>query len=310
MIGESSSPRARRPPFNDQDADLIIRSSDQVHFHVHKLILAKASPVFRDMMTLPQSSTGSEGLDPPVVDVTEHSKTLDMLLCLSYPTTPPFQGLDGLWQVLEAASKYQMDSAREHVRNYLSGFVHEAPMRVYALACGYGFDDLAQTVAAHTLSAPDALLQEANVEELELISARTYDRLLRYRQRCSDAASAVTDVPRWCRTPHWIPNCNNPDIFAFFQCQECANRRHKLWISGCHRYPTSYWLEYMERTKAALKTQPHAPVVSSSAMLLPVVQHASKCSFCSERIMDDLMRFAELLEQEVARVVSEVKLSL
>ncbi|KAI0255963.1 hypothetical protein BJV78DRAFT_1113987, partial [Lactifluus subvellereus] len=41
-------------PFDDADADIILRSSDQVNFHVYKVILSVASPFFKDMFSLPQ----------------------------------------------------------------------------------------------------------------------------------------------------------------------------------------------------------------------------------------------------------------
>jgi hypothetical protein len=56
-----ASPRPKPPkkvaeaPFDDDmEADLILRSSDQVHFYVDKKILTLASPIFADKFsTLP-----------------------------------------------------------------------------------------------------------------------------------------------------------------------------------------------------------------------------------------------------------------
>lgn len=43
-------PREAGPPFDDEDADLILRSSDGVDFRVHKLFLIKAFHTFDDML--------------------------------------------------------------------------------------------------------------------------------------------------------------------------------------------------------------------------------------------------------------------
>ncbi|KAI0272559.1 hypothetical protein BC834DRAFT_857294 [Gloeopeniophorella convolvens] len=37
------------PPFDDADADIILRSTDNVDFRVYSVILSKASAVFRDL---------------------------------------------------------------------------------------------------------------------------------------------------------------------------------------------------------------------------------------------------------------------
>ena len=69
-------------PFNDADADVILRSSDNVYFKVFKLLLSMGSPLFKDMFSLPQSASASEdgtsetkgGL--PVIQVSETAKIL------------------------------------------------------------------------------------------------------------------------------------------------------------------------------------------------------------------------------------------
>ena len=58
---KASSVSIAPAPFNnvDLDADLIFRTSDNVDFYVHKLILKKASSFFADMLTLAQDTTCS-----------------------------------------------------------------------------------------------------------------------------------------------------------------------------------------------------------------------------------------------------------
>ncbi|KAI0067662.1 hypothetical protein BV25DRAFT_847656 [Artomyces pyxidatus] len=52
------------PPFHDDDADVILRSSELVDFRVHKRTLSQASPVFRSILTqLPNAITS---VDPPI----------------------------------------------------------------------------------------------------------------------------------------------------------------------------------------------------------------------------------------------------
>ena len=63
-----------RSPFDDPDADIVIRSAEGISFRLYKVILSKASSVFRDMFTLPD---GQSHRGPQTVDVSEDADTLD-----------------------------------------------------------------------------------------------------------------------------------------------------------------------------------------------------------------------------------------
>ena len=67
------------------DANLIIRSSDSVDFQVHKSVLAMVSPIFREMLSLPQPSDGESVGGLPVVELSEDSDLLNSLVSLLYP---------------------------------------------------------------------------------------------------------------------------------------------------------------------------------------------------------------------------------
>ncbi len=70
------------------DANFLIRSSDLAIFRVHKLVLAMASPFFKDLLSLPQPSD-SESVDGlPVVQLPEDSELLSSLLSMLYPIHP------------------------------------------------------------------------------------------------------------------------------------------------------------------------------------------------------------------------------
>ena len=93
------------PPFDDDDADIILRSSDQVEFLVYKVILSKASPVFKTMFSLPQPATD---IARPIVDLAENSKVLAAVLSAIYPHTSVAANplsLDDLIATLDAARK-------------------------------------------------------------------------------------------------------------------------------------------------------------------------------------------------------------
>ena len=95
LVQEREDPQSRinpaispLEPSDASDANLVIRSSDLVNFKVHKVVLAVASPFFKDLLSLPQppDSESVDGL--PVVQLSESSGLLSTLVSMMYPLHP------------------------------------------------------------------------------------------------------------------------------------------------------------------------------------------------------------------------------
>ncbi|PIL24761.1 hypothetical protein GSI_12647 [Ganoderma sinense ZZ0214-1] len=177
-------------PFTYSTADIVFRSSDDVFYKLHKLVLSLASDFFNDMFELPQPMTElnpsarptddqeHDGL--PVIPVSEPSSVLTPLFLLCYPLESPDPDLTTITQVravLEAAIKYDARKAVKITRGRLRELMPSAPLRVYAIACRLGFEDDARDAAkeVHAQKARDGY-----VEELEDIPFGAYHRLLYY----------------------------------------------------------------------------------------------------------------------------------
>ncbi|CDO73315.1 hypothetical protein BN946_scf185008.g77 [Trametes cinnabarina] len=165
-------------PFDRDDADLIIPSSDQVDFHVHRLVLSLASPVFAAMFAIPQPP----GTDPhrPLEDVTEDSDTLDVFLRICYPfADPTLESLDRIRVVLPAATNYEAEAVIASMKRMLSqsDLLTSDPLRVFAIACLFQLEDQAR--AAAEKAAMDNRIAEKTCPELDMISAGAYYRLRR-----------------------------------------------------------------------------------------------------------------------------------
>ncbi|KAF8986377.1 hypothetical protein BDQ17DRAFT_1492878 [Cyathus striatus] len=122
-------------PFdNENGADLIIRSSDNVQFYVHKLILSLASSFFRDMFSLPQNGDHNGSLS--MLEMSEASSTVDKILRLCYPVHDP---VINEWVpavgILQAVIKYQMDEAISIMTERFKLFIPLSPGGVYGFAC-------------------------------------------------------------------------------------------------------------------------------------------------------------------------------
>jgi hypothetical protein len=149
------------PEYSDMpNADIILRSSDSVDFHVHKSVLVASSPFFRDMFSLPQSPNDAGDDALPVVDLSEDAETLNSLVSMLYPVVReiPHYSNDIL-TLLTAATKYDMDAVQSFIRAEVSrrGLLSSScpgVFHAYALAYSKGLIPEMATAARHTLGHP------------------------------------------------------------------------------------------------------------------------------------------------------------
>ncbi|ETW80406.1 hypothetical protein HETIRDRAFT_101564 [Heterobasidion irregulare TC 32-1] len=142
------------PPFDDTDADIVLRSSDDVDFYVHKWPLSRASSVFEDMFSIPSPNAPSNADDLkdglPVVRVAEDYQTLDIVLRLCYPRDQQTLTLDvpSIRQLLPALEKYEMLKDMTEILEPMMLAAAETDSRaMYAIACRYQMLKLANRIA-------------------------------------------------------------------------------------------------------------------------------------------------------------------
>src|SRR5712671_6654536 len=173
-------------PFDDSDADLILRSKPSeptrendhgvaTQFRVHKVFLTKASPVFKKLL--------SE---------------------IHYPTNVARpRTLESIMKTCAAAKKYSMPSASALFRamaycpRMASVVTTQNAFRAFALAFEEGLTDEAFEAALGTLSLPHTI--ETYREDLCIASGPALYALWRYRPKSSQAIATgiqecVTEV--------------------------------------------------------------------------------------------------------------------
>lgn len=138
--------------FEAPDADVILRSLDGKDFRVHKVILSLASPVFQDMFSLPQSTEPPSQI--PTIDVPEPSDILEPFIQYLYPRSPPKIPDTTMWAALYTiADKYNAEAVMDPLRDMLiPRFLETSPIRVYALASHWGFEEEAKSASRRTLT--------------------------------------------------------------------------------------------------------------------------------------------------------------
>ena len=177
------------------DADsIIVRSSDQAYFRIHKSVLAISSPFFKDLLSRPQPPDAETFDGLPVVSLPEDAGLLNSLITLLYPITPVIpDSYQKAFALLAVCQKYEMESVQFIIRAAIKVGKFPAPVKAeafsaYAIASGMGLVPEVEDAARLTLGRP--MTFESLGEGLRLFKGRALCDLVRYRGK-------NTDVPLW-----------------------------------------------------------------------------------------------------------------
>ena len=117
------------------DANIILRSSDQAKFRVHKSLLAMSSPFFDDLFSLPEPSDDEliDGL--PVIQLSEDGDVLNTLVSLLYPIAGIIPGsYEKVFALLAACQKYEMVSLQSYIRAEIQRGTFPVPVEAEAFS--------------------------------------------------------------------------------------------------------------------------------------------------------------------------------
>lgn len=306
---QSCTPVPSSHPFNHPNADVILRSSDKdpVDFRVYKLLLSLASPFFSEIFKLPQPSTPSvysdECCDPggvPIVQMTEDRETLRLLLSLCFPVSvcqiPRFSSLQELQKVIEAAFKFEMEGLQKHLRTELIAlrFIEAQPLRAFAIAYRYGWDEEARKAARYTLRHH---INPIFVSELGYISGATYYRLQEYHRMCAEVASSrVTLQPVLAE---------HDDAWSWVTCKRCPGT-----LTSNRDFPEvrSWWSGWIYKVAEEVRARPWGEAVKKWDILQDTLRQAEVCPNCAKRAREDLEAFSLMLAVEIERDISLVRI--
>ena len=186
--------------FNVPGGDIILRTqgSPNRDFKVHRLVLSLASPVFRDMFSIPQPRS-NDLLDVgivEVIDVADSPQALDLILRLIYPfPSPKVDSLELLVEGLIIADKYDIDGARGRLRESLNKFAQEAPLRAYAVASRFGLDEEMNTIAPFTTCINLPSLTNLP-DDFDYVPAKAYHKLVVFHaQYRTEIEAIIHSVP-------------------------------------------------------------------------------------------------------------------
>jgi BTB/POZ domain len=133
-------------PFDDPDADIIIRSHDSQVFRVLKLYLIKSSPVLQELIQEATSKSPDTTILPdagtplPVVNMSDSGAILSSLFTFIFPMSSALPDtVKETIELISAAQKYKMSSVLSFIRGTIAlqdpPFIRqENAFHVYSLA--------------------------------------------------------------------------------------------------------------------------------------------------------------------------------
>ncbi|THG94661.1 hypothetical protein EW026_g6850 [Hermanssonia centrifuga] len=329
--------------FTKPEADVIVRSSDEIEFRVHKFILSTASCIFADTFSVPQPESfkvvddelddegGEDGEDDlPIVALTEDAETLRVILRTLYADgISTIEDLGLLARVLAAAEKYEMAGIISTLAPFLhtTRFLESEPLRVFAIAYHFTLTEAILMAAKATLLHPSP---SSLPPELECLPTHVYHKLLLYRTRCE--ATIESTLVDWMSV--WIgfeePPADAPH--AFWQRVQAGAMDRPVWSTvdkgGClfcvrstyitlNKYGVVplWFIDHLERTRDMFKDRIEGPTVKSLKLLektisiLPGIGSNGGCE-CAARAPLQLMQFSERLSDKLDEKLAEISFDL
>jgi hypothetical protein len=238
----------------------------------------------------------------PVIQVTEASSTLNIVLRLCYPVeNPDLANLEDIRLFLEARRKYMIEAFDQTIKDALTRLAESKPFAVFALASRYALEDVANDAAKRMLYFPQAeVLGGESV--LKDITAAQYHRLLQYRRDC--VRRATTEPPIM-----WFNSLSSSFPSPPITSVSCRTQFHFFFVSSPPRslWVPHWWTTYLHKALQLLKDRPRGGTVISPDLLEYFFDYTGICPDCQEEGKAALRKFSSALAQEVEKAIAQVR---
>ncbi|KZV68248.1 hypothetical protein PENSPDRAFT_548901, partial [Peniophora sp. CONT] len=294
-------------PFDDEDADIVVRSADEVDFRLYRVVLCKGSHAFRDMFAAGSAPMTPDEMDEggrPIIRLPEPARTLRLLFRLMYPVANgDLSDPNDIRALLTALDKYCVEGSSSMAEEILLAQAERSPEFVYALAVRFRLPTVGKRAAQLTLRKPSGLVALSE-EDASFIPGLLYHRLVTYQNHAISVAANTVKTFTW-------PSVDRPAPPPALPSDLCGCRRLGF-VGGAGKVESTmpFWLmDYRTKCIAALQKAPVGSVVLEPELLfqtLGMYAQPSVCSECARRISGPLHTFCRTLAAEIDRRVGEV----
>lgn len=291
---------------NDQNGDIILRSSDQVEFRVFQWPLQHLYPVFSDMFHLPNPASLPKSSAPPTVQMDETAAVVEALLRLSYPIDPPIvQDICTMVPIIEAIIKLQAERrCKWWIRMTAVKLIPTNPWAMYAIllalgrkSCDYNLEEEIRIAARETLGRPIV----RPWDEARLITAADYDRLLVYHSECKNAF-LESQEEMWEEAerqwPWFSPHCSSAVTVR---------------MAGSCLAVTQWFLDFRSRVKETFCKELRGEAIEDTSLwhdLLDIDPVAGElCHSCAMSCALQMPAYAKILAKLSEETISQVNRS-
>ena len=194
---------------NPPDADVILRASGGKEFHAHKLVLSLASPVFRNMFSVPQPPAEPSQTLTDIVELDDPPEALGIFLQIIHPIPNPcISDVETFVSLLRLTDKYDAKVAPDIHKNYLPSMRSNYPLQTYAILCAFGDEKEAEAVTRCT---PFASLARPNSSLLlDLMTTMQYHRLVSFMIFRDQRTREIVHRRRKVITSNDFHRCGDP----------------------------------------------------------------------------------------------------
>ncbi|KZV66258.1 hypothetical protein PENSPDRAFT_689132 [Peniophora sp. CONT] len=337
--GVSLSTSGLDEQFNAPDAEFILRSSNGIDFAVHKTILHLASPVFRDMLSLPQPSLLTDASSRTIISMTEDAPSLRLLLRFTYPRSfcdePWLLTIDDIKRAATLSHKYEILFMRNAAELALIRFSTQHPDVSYAVAWRYKYLTALRASARRSL---EPFVPSLDAPEFDDVPASAFMKLQRYKDAIPAALEGIAwvnrpgnvyHITRWIDRSTVFPPNAFPDIIEGIQCS-CAPAdvpwalvplaalnlgEQEIMDLYMHGGPTaaiiiarSWWCAYVQDVVSAMKT-PDRPSLDDalSRPMSTARAQADRCLRCRQLdVQGTLESTKEYLRAEIEKRLANI----
>ncbi|KAK7025160.1 hypothetical protein R3P38DRAFT_2779083 [Favolaschia claudopus] len=306
-------------PFDDPNADIIVRSSENVDFRTSKVLLALASPFFKEMFEVPQPAAATDGEEPPdtrngipVISMYDDRNrvcskdVLEYILNSFYPAHVQLKKQPALSpklfnSIVDVTARYRLiPCIRSAIRDpYL---LQVRPFMLFAHACHYDFAEEIVSTAEETLR---FRTEHFPLDDgLKLISGYQYQMLIDCHRRCGKISAGIArgSDQGWIASNAMLPQNHAPCCRDYrFGVYDWASR-----LDGSPP-PPSWWVECMDKIAQELQPRPHASTISIHVRgMHKSLATASACTICCPFVDHFKGNFVAVLQQKIEAICHQI----